>query len=104
MTQTGSFVVDISNFGHLKFGFVSNFVLRYSNFHPLDTPDDQRTLVSSPPHMGHDQPLEGEGKQSTALSLFSYVGNGWEMLKLKFEAENDTLVTNEVFVSRGWGV
>jgi hypothetical protein len=35
--QTRSLRCDASDLEHLKFGFVSNFVLRYSNFHPFDT-------------------------------------------------------------------
>ncbi len=48
MTETCSFYCDVSNLEHLKFGFVSNFVLRYSNFHPFDTQTTNEPLCPAP--------------------------------------------------------
>jgi hypothetical protein len=48
MTKTHSFKCDVSNLEHLKFGLVSNFVLRYSNFHPFDTQTIEELMCPAP--------------------------------------------------------
>ena len=55
---------------HLKFEFVSNFVLRYSNFHPCVT-QTTGDLLCERPDMGHGH-ITADGWESNQGSLFGW--------------------------------
>jgi hypothetical protein len=61
--------VKFGAFEILIFEFVSNFVFRYSDFHPFATQTTNEAFVSSPQDIGHDHLPRGEGGQRSSTLL-----------------------------------